>query len=411
MTFEKSFIGTATIIGLGVAGPVLALRLKSLGWNVKIYEKVEEIKDVGGSLCLARNGLQALASVGLVDEIIRTGAPMTGAMHATTEGETLFRHDFSSGETTTSPFFVGIKRSGLQRILVEAVRAAGIPVFFGKSFATVEGHSDADTGVTAVFADGERVVSQLLFACDGLHSAVRKNLFGEDRPAFTGLTQTIGLSPIPSGRNMGPRMVNVYGNSLHFITYRADSSLQSWAVTSRSETEDRESWKAVSLDQAAQLLRKVEPWKNFPQVAELVRTSDRLMQVGLYDRPPLTKWNVGRVILVGDAAHPTSPHLGQGANQAMEDCSYIHALLARIDSKVALDLASINDLFRQYSTDRIERTSLLVKGARAQGESRVCDSASDMAAARDRQLRAMTGDELESTLRKLWTEKLPDSIS
>ncbi|KAJ7876599.1 hypothetical protein B0H13DRAFT_2548692, partial [Mycena leptocephala] len=106
-----------------------------------------------------------------------------------------------------------------------------------------------------------------------------------------------------------------------------------------------------------------------------IRNAEKITKYGLYDRPELKSWHVGRVVLIGDAAHPTSPHLGQGANQAFEDVDNLVRLL--IEHHPAPDTepssVALSTIFTQFEAKRMERTATLVKDARKEGELRVVE--------------------------------------
>jgi salicylate hydroxylase len=147
-----------------------------------------------------------------------------------------------------------------------------------------------------------------------------------------------------------------------------------------------------------QLFEEFKHWAS--PVPELIQSSERIIKYGLYDRPQLEpeQWyspNLGRCLLIGDAAHPTSPHLGQGANQALEDCYHLGRLLPDVESgsETALTSQTLNDIFAAFARLRQPRTAALVKGARAQGENRVVDGGPEACAARDDRLRKGWADE------------------
>jgi salicylate hydroxylase len=117
--------------------------------------------------------------------------------------------------------------------------------------------------------------------------------------------------------------MNIYGPSAHIICYPVSPTMTSWAITQRDLSEAQETWRIFSVDEMAQhrneLLTQFKDWCS--PVPELIQDCERIIKYGLYDRPQLEpeQWfsPQGRCVLIGDAAHPTSPHLGQGANQAL----------------------------------------------------------------------------------------------
>jgi len=143
-------------------------------------------------------------------------------------------------------------------------------------------------------------------------------------------------------------------------------------VTQR-EAEAKETWRAMDLQNQEEI--KNGPLANWGFEGEgLVKGAEKLVKYGLYDRPELKSWHKDRVVLLGDAAHPTSPHLGQGANQAFEDTYHLVRLLVKHNPGASPPSTELlYTIFSEYEGIRIPRTAELVKGARKQGEVRVVD--------------------------------------
>ena len=225
--------------------------------------------------------------------------------------------------------------------------------------------------------------------------------------------QTAGISPTPSSIKGRPSLLNVYGTGAHFITYPVSHTHSSWAITLPETMEAQESWHLYNVEERdalkAKLLLEFANWSD--PVPELIKSAERMVKFGLYDREELTaeQWHSGRCVLIGDAAHPTSPHLGQGANQALyatnltlsllcfasilmssrrEDCYHLATFLPKVNPKIPTllkqDLAQI---FQKFALKRQPRTSKLVKGARAQGERRVVTGGSAACLERDEAVR------------------------
>lgn len=288
----------------------------------------------------------------------------------------------------------GVKRTALNLALKDALKANNILVHEGWKLNDIVENGDS---VTAVSETGERVVGSFLIGCDGIKAASRliilKNLgLEEDEASYTGLTQTAGMSPTPLSLKSPHTMLNIYGPGAHFISYPVSSTTTSWAITQRNVNAAHETWKLFSPSELnanrSQLLDAFKDWCS--PVPELIGQAERIIKYGLYDRPQLAsnQWysKGGRCVLIGDAAHPTSPHLGQGANQALEDCYHLNQQLPDCQ---AADTSTevLRNVFANFASNRQPRTAALVQGARAQGELRVCDGDEDACKERDNVIR------------------------
>ncbi|KAI0707815.1 FAD/NAD(P)-binding domain-containing protein [Earliella scabrosa] len=360
------------IVGGGIAGPVLAMLLKAKGYDPVIYERTDAPTDLGLSLALQPNGLRVLSLIpGLLDKVIRQRLEVMVSYSALPEDEgELFR--------VHSPLYElcghgieGTRRPVFLRTLIEAAQERGVPVHFGHQVVDLEQH---DESVTVKFANGSTAEGSFVVGCDGLHSNTRICLFGREEATFTGLTQTGGISPIPQyfidqGFSPAP-FFNLYGNGFHMIAYPVNDSEVSWAITQR-EDEAKETWR--HMDEANQQAFKEGRFSQLPSGAgEIVQTAHRVIKYGLYDRPELQSWHKGRVVLIGDAAHPTSPHIGQGANQAFEDIYHLVRLLNKHNPTASPPSTEVlSSAFSELEQLRILRTSEFVKRARKTGELRV----------------------------------------
>ncbi|GJE95045.1 FAD/NAD(P)-binding domain-containing protein [Phanerochaete sordida] len=354
------------IIGGGIVGPVAAILLKQQGYDPVIFERNDTRSEAGIGLGIQRNGLLVLQRIpGLVESLAghtldyfhfySTLAEDSGVL-GQLDGPKRRREQTGVGT-------IGIRRSVLQLALISAAERAGVEIRWGHHLNTLEQTED---GVTLSFANGARETVSFVVGCDGLHSDTRKALFGEERADYTGLTQTGGFAPMPEQYRGTSTAISVFGDGLP-----VDETTMSWAVTAR-EPEAKETWRAMD-DAAAEDFKRASPVAQWDHGAgELVRNGVNVTKYGLYDRPELPTWHKGRVVLIGDAAHPTSPHLGQGANQAFEDAGALADLLAaHAPAAEPTTTAALEAAFQELEAARIPRTTFLVKRAREQGETRV----------------------------------------
>lgn len=291
----------------------------------------------------------------------------------------------------------GLKRTGLNLALKEALKAENISVHEGWKLKDIV---EDESSVTAVSETGKTVVGSFLIGCDGIKAVSRSIVLQshgveEEDASYTGLTQTAGTSPTPLSLKSPHTMLNLYGPGAHFISYPISPATTSWAITQRNLNAANETWKLFSPSELnanrSQLLDTFKDWCS--PVPELIGQAERIVKFGLYDRPQLEshQWysKNGRCVLIGDAAHPTSPHLGQGANQALEDCYHLSQQLPDItvDQNTSMSRDVLRNVFANFAKNRQPRTAALVKGARAQGELRVCDGGVDACAERDNVIR------------------------
>ncbi|KIW86437.1 hypothetical protein Z517_01834 [Fonsecaea pedrosoi CBS 271.37] len=392
---------TVLIIGCGVAGPVLAVLLKRKGYTPIVFEKVKQLGDVGASLMLMPNGLKVLDLGGLAAEIERESLPLEGFLDCATDGEVLgFSAEPKSFKEKYGQHAMGVKRTGLNLKLKDMLIDMGIDLREGWELEDIEETEDT---VTAHFKGGRSVTGSILIGCDGIKAASRRILLKnkgttEGLPLFSGLTQTAGLSSTPQAMKGKPYMQNFYGEGVHMITYPVSPDVTSWALTLPEETGSEASWGLITADEMDERKRKLlahlEHWQD-KSPAELIQSAARMIKFGLFDRDEMTpdQWHTRRIVLVGDAAHPTSPHLGQGANQALEDCYHLsHALpdlrpVADYNDRALDELKErLPKIFKAFAEKRQPRTSALVKGARTQGQMRVVTAGSQACKERNKKV-------------------------
>ncbi|EGN91846.1 hypothetical protein SERLA73DRAFT_173280 [Serpula lacrymans var. lacrymans S7.3] len=363
------------IVGGGIAGPVLAIFLKMKGYTPVIYERSMAPTQAGISLMMQPNGLRVLS---LIPEIVENipGCPIKRFISFSSledNEEVLVDNDLPSTVIEKEFGFpmIGVRRTAFHKLIIETAQKHGIEIKWGHQAVKFE-QNDNDVSVT--FENGETTTGSFVVGCDGLHSNTRLALFGHEEVDFTGLIQMGGVSPTPPALQNKYALVNNFGNGKHMVTYPVSENQYSWAVTVR-EPEAKEDWR--SMDSQKQDEVKKGPLSQWAFGAgELVKTGEKIAKYGLYDRPELKTWHKGRIVLLGDAAHPTSPHLGQGANQAFEDVYHLMRFIVKYNPDASQpDTELLTKIFSEYESIRIPRSAALVKGARKQGEGGPSDEA------------------------------------
>ncbi|KAE8454589.1 hypothetical protein EG329_000212 [Mollisiaceae sp. DMI_Dod_QoI] len=392
------------IIGCGVAGPIIALLLKRKGYSPVVLERVRELGDAGASLMLFPNGLKVLSLLGLSAFATDSAPNIESLRDISSNGTDIGKTELpATWKKKYGQPACGVKRSALNLALKDACLAVGIPVFEGWKLQDI---TESEHSVTAIAEDGRSENGVFLIGCDGIRSATRGLIlkahgFNEEEATYTGLIQMAGMSPTPDSLKTKPSMMNWYGPGAHFIAVPMTPTKTSWAITKRSKIEEVETWQQMSPSQLAAfkegLLAQFKEW--CVPIPDLITGAERIIKYGLYDRPHLQphQWisELGRCVLIGDAAHPTSPHLGQGANQALEDCYHLAQLLPSFGEHCLdreLDAETLKNVFTEFATTRQPCTAALVKGARAHGERRVVDG-QEACRARDEVLRKGWEDE------------------
>ncbi|KZO93969.1 FAD/NAD(P)-binding domain-containing protein [Calocera viscosa TUFC12733] len=356
------------IIGCGIAGPVLAMLLKHKGFDVVIYERQPEIQPSGLALGVSPQTFKVLNILGLAEPLIPLGQPLEEmTTYSQLRGELLGKTDGAAKIRAWLGWpLILVSRARYCQYLFDSAKDRGVEIHFNKRFVDVREEGEK---VTAVFEDGTEAVGDLLVGCDGLHSGVRNSLFGKDEATYMGLVQIGGFAPQPEYfSSTKPGIMQVFGDGAHFICGQVNSTAMMWATTLPQPTEAFEDWRRLGNDETKEMLKglQVAGWENGPK--ELVAATTFVTKYGLYERPILPVWHKGRVVLVGDAAHPTSPHLGQGANQAMEDCYHLVRLLCKAEPFTD---SSLQTAFEEYERIRIPIVTQAVEGAKAEGARRV----------------------------------------
>jgi salicylate hydroxylase len=345
---------TALIIGAGLGGLTTALALQRAGWRVRVCEQATELGDVGAGITLSSGASRGLASLGVGPALLAASLPVPNIAFVHHRSGELLAGALTAGPAPERGFDTPrhIHRADLHAILLAAVRDLdAAAVITGQRLVTVEaGGSHA----IARFADGSAQEAQLLIGADGVRSAVRAALFDPSPPQFAGQIAFRCLIPIADAAPFmhGINAAVCIGDARIFNRYLIRSgTLVNVIGIARSERWEQEGWHTPAT--VAEFLQQFDGFH--ADILGLIRRAPAhsLIKWGLFVRPPLPGWSTGRVVLVGDAAHPILPFLGLGAALAIEDAVVLARALVQVP-----ELTSAFAAFERARRERVEHVRL-----------------------------------------------------
>ncbi|SHK20796.1 2-polyprenyl-6-methoxyphenol hydroxylase [Pseudonocardia thermophila] len=309
---------TALVIGGGVAGPVAAMALQKAGVAVSVHEaRTDPDEDVGSFLTLQVNGISALRAIDAGHVLADVGFPTSAMTFRSGTGKVL--GEVSTGEPLPDGTVgITLKRADLHRVLREEARRRGIAFSNGKRLVDV---SEAPEGITAVFADGTTATADVLVGADGIHSRVRTIIDpGAPRARYVPVLNIGGYARVPDVELPEGRYEMVFGKRAFFGQAVAPDGTVWWfANPPRRDEPAPGELSAMTTEQWRDWLLTLFADDDTPAARIIAATPGELRGWAIYDLPTLPNWYRDRLVLVGDAAHATSPSSGQGASMAIED--------------------------------------------------------------------------------------------
>jgi 2-polyprenyl-6-methoxyphenol hydroxylase-like FAD-dependent oxidoreductase len=334
----------AIIIGGGIGGATAALALNRAGIETHVYEQSPAPAEVGAGISLWGNAVRALAQLGLADEVIAAGDVLTVGELRSWTGKVLSLMPVGEEDRSLGFPSVVIHRAELLDILLR--RTPPGTVTFGAHCRGVRQH---DNQVVVRFADSRSHYADVVIGADGVNSQVRAALLGSHPPRFSGYTCWRGVVEYPFVKWPSGHAAEVWGRGARFGITRVGRGRVYWWATRNARPGGRDG------DVQKELLTYFKGW--FEPVVDLLRSTPprAIIRNDIIDRPPSTDWGMGRITLLGDAAHATTPNLGQGACMAVEDGVVLARHLARAHRGV-VDAATA---LRAYEQERYPRTTMV----------------------------------------------------
>jgi salicylate hydroxylase/6-hydroxynicotinate 3-monooxygenase len=333
------------IVGAGMGGLTLASTLRQVGVEVQVYEQATRFARIGAGIQMLPNSVRVLRGIG-VEEKLRSFAfaPKSHLNRVAESGEVVIELPMPE-ERYNAPYLC-MHRGDLHEALLSVV-PEGV-VHTGKRLTGL----DQDGGsVTLSFADGTTAEADAVVGADGLHSLVREILLGPETPRFSGRVAYRGVFPaeLLGGLDLGPSRTKWWGSDRHIVIYyttRARSEV--YFVTSVPEPADwltPESWSAKG--DMTELRGHFETFH--PDVRAVLDACPDCHKWAILERDPLPRWSDGNVVLLGDACHPMTPYMAQGAATSMEDAAVLARCVAAAET--------LPQAFRLYEDHRKPRVS------------------------------------------------------
>ncbi len=344
------------VAGAGLGGLTLALCLARVGFRVTVLEQAKVLGEVGAGVQISANGARVLYHLGLADALNRVAFhPESGEMRHWQTGETLSSRPLgqASEQAFGFPYF-HLHRADFHSILATELRdVISVDLYLDHK---VTEFDQTETGVRVSTEGGANFSGDVLVGCDGIHSAIREQLFGPDAPRFTGCVAwraTVPVDILPPG-HVRPVASNWIGQGGHFVHYY----VRRGELVNCVGVMERGAWQAESWSSAGAITEFINDFSGWHEDLQiLMQAAENCFQWGLFDRDPMPQWGDGRVTLLGDACHPMLPFMAQGAVMAIEDAYTLAQCLAANESNLPGALS-------HYEALRKERTTVVQKMSR-----------------------------------------------
>jgi len=336
----------AVIVGGGIGGLATAIALARADLDVQVFERAAEIREVGAGISLWSNAIRALEQLGVRQTIDGAAVPYEAAGLRAADGAIISAISAEELHRLLGIPVVVVHRADLLDALLAAVPSSSI--CFG---AVCTGLTDRGHHVEVEFADGRRVHGDMVVGADGLYSVVREALHGREAPTYSGCSAWRAVVPFDGSRIRASETWGA-GNLFGQVPIRGNRVY--WYAAMNVPAGGRSS------HPKAELRSVFGGWH--PPIADLIDAADdrTILRSDIYDRPVRKTWGRGRITLVGDAAHPMTPFLGQGACQALEDAVALGRCVA--------GGGDVSSALREYERQRSPRANAFVTRSRRVGQ-------------------------------------------
>jgi len=334
------------IVGGGIGGLTLAALLRRRGRECMVLERAARFAPIGAGIVLQPNAVKALRIGGIDQPVVTRGAAMQRMQIRDHRGRVLSSVEAQSFLTAFSAGVAGFHRATLHTALLDLIEPSSI-----RLDAAVRSCGETTEGVFAELETGERIEGSGLVGADGLRSAVRRKIVKDGEPVYSGYTSWRGVTDRgalwPAGQ-----MSESWGAGARFGLVAIDGDRLYWFATANVPAGEKDRGKA-------DLLARFGGWHEPVRAVVESTPEGAILRTDISDRDPIERWSEGRMTLLGDAAHPMTPNLGQGGCQAIEDAVVLDLCLSATGDVAAA--------FKDYETRRLRRTARVVREARRFG--------------------------------------------
>lgn len=335
----------ALVVGGGIGGLAAAIALGRACLDVDVFERAPRIEEVGAGLAVWANGIRALDAIGVGDAVRAASVRYPFGGLRAMDGTVLTRVTTADLERLFEVPIIIMHRADLLGSLLDAFGTGRVHL----ASRCVRVEQDAG-GVTAHFEDGRSATGDVLIGADGLHSAVRASLHGDERPTYAGCTAWRAVVPFNTAQVTA---AETWGHGSVFGIVPIRGGRVYWYATMKTPEGGR------GKDEQAMLRKVFRGWHEPIETLIAVTDPAAILRNDIYDRPVLDSWTVGRATLLGDAAHPMLPFLGQGACQALEDGVAL--------GRVFQEHRDVPSALRAYEALRVRRANMFVTRSRHAG--------------------------------------------
>ena len=301
------------IVGGGIGGLSAAIALRRAGFEAQVFERAPEPREVGAGISIWPNASRVLRRWGVLDAAVRRGFPLERGELKSWNGRVLHRMRFAAADDAPGLL--------IHRADLHAALAAALPPWAVHTGAEFERYEERGDCVRAWFTALGEAEGAALVGADGLRSAVRRQVLGDGAPVYRGYPVWRGVARVGDASGCDV-LTETLGAGLRFGVVPLGGGRVAWWATA-NEPQGMDDGPSVK----AKLLRLFGAWHDpIPMLVDATPESE-ILKNDTCDRPPVRGWGRGRVTLLGDAAHPTTPNLGQGGCMAIEDAAVLAACL------------------------------------------------------------------------------------